>query len=124
MKEAILLSMMFTLGLLGLLAEDKPKVDPNERTYQAAFDDIWKACVETANENYSVSYTDKQSGILQFETGSSIKSTPFRVGVTVLQIEGEKVRVKLSLQQKAGIFGFGTKGRIAKKFFKELEKKL
>jgi len=96
--------------------------DDKSRTFEESYERIWAACVASANENFVIEHTDKDSGILTFHTGKSFTSGGFQVGVTIKTAEN-KTNVQLNTQAKA-LGNWGAGGRIAKKFFKGVERYL
>lgn len=102
--------------------KDKEKAEDKVRVYDAPFDKVWTACVASANENFVIEHSDKDSGILNFHSGTSLTSNGFRVGVVVMKTDDEKVRVQLNTQKKKQLFAWGAGGRISDKFFKGVER--
>ena len=95
-----------------------------ERIYTEDFDRVWTACVQAANENFAIEHSEKESGILNFHSGKSLTSNGFRVGVTVIKMEDERIKVVINPQKKDQLFAWGAGGRIADKYFKAVDKLL
>ncbi|MGH9759701.1 MAG: hypothetical protein ACREDR_33135, partial [Blastocatellia bacterium] len=95
-----------------------------ERVYSVPFDRLWVACVRAANQKFVVRQSDKESGILNFETGTSITSEGFFVGVTLTRGDDDRVSVRLNPQKRKSTFSWGAGGRIEKKFFEAVDKQL
>ena len=102
--------------------KDKEKEEDKVRMYDSPFDKVWTACVASANENFVIEHSDKDSGILNFHSGTSLTSNGFRVGIVVMKMDDGKVRVQLNTQKKKQLFAWGAGGRISDKFFKGVEK--
>ncbi len=100
--------------------KDKEK-DDKTRTYNAPYEKVWDAVVASANENFVIEHSEKESGILNFHSGISMSSNGFRCGVVVKKRDDGKVRVQLNTQKKAQLFAWGAGGRIADKFFKGVD---
>jgi len=92
-----------------------------QRVYEEPFEKVWDACIRAANENFTVDYSDKESGTISFHSGISVTSSGFRVGVTISKLADHKTKVVLNPQKKAQLFAWGAGGRIAKKFYKQVD---
>jgi len=110
--------LLVVLSVTAGIAKDK---DDKTRTYDVSFEKVWEAVVASANENFVIEHSDKESGILNFHSGISMASNGFRCGVVVKKTDDGKVRVQLNTQKKAQLFAWGAGGRIADKFFKGVE---
>jgi len=104
--------------------EQQEKAKSKERVYNADFEKVWTACVQAANENFVMEHSEKESGILNFHSGTSLTSNGFRVGVTVIKLDDGRTKVVLNPQKKGQLFAWGAGGRIADKYFKAVNSKL
>jgi hypothetical protein len=79
------------LFLLGFTAfAGKPKAEQ----FQAPIEKVWPAAVQAASENFIVSFTDKESRIVTFESGASAMSKDGYKMTAVLTPSGEGTRIK------------------------------
>jgi hypothetical protein len=102
----------------------KEKEDDKTKVFDAPYDKVWDAAIASANENFVIEHSEKESGILNFHSGMSMASNGFRCGVVITKMDDGKVRVQLNTQKKAQIFAWGAGGRISDKFFKGMQKYL
>lgn len=114
----LICALIIVLACTPVLGKDK---DDKARTFDAPIEKVWEAVVASANENFVIEHSDKDSGILNFHSGISMTSNGFRCGVVVKKNDDGKVRVQLNTQKKAQLFAWGAGGRIADKFFKGVE---
>jgi hypothetical protein len=103
----------------------KDKVKDRERVYDAPFDRVWTACVQSASEKYTVTFSNKPDGVISFEQGMSWKTNSWgmKVGVTVVPLGETKTKVILNPQKKQSQLSWAG-GDITKKFFAAVEKAL
>ena len=72
-------------------------------------------------ENFAVETADKENGLLTFQTGISMTSNGFRVGVSLVKLDDGRIKVKTNTQKKMQLVAWGAGGRIAEKFFKSVD---
>jgi hypothetical protein len=97
--------------------------EPNERIYNAPFEKVWMVCVQTANDNWKVTYTDQVKGLLKFRQGVSFKTNSWgmNVRVTVARVDETHTKVTLT-SEKIDPLELSWAGRdIAKRFFAALD---
>jgi hypothetical protein len=117
--------LILLLGVSAAIAAGKKeKEDDKTRIFNADYDKVWEAAVASANENFVIEHSEKESGILNFHSGISLTGNGFRCGVLITKLEDGRVRVQLNTQKKAQIFAWGAGGRIAEKFFKGMTRYL
>src|ERR1700722_2957215 len=112
--------MRFTISFLvlmlatGLSVRSSAKDDNSarERAYDIPFDKVWAACVQAANEKFTLLHSEKASGVLTFEDGKAasygthgIELAGISVGVTVTTVNDNKTKVVLNPQKKRLQFG-------------------
>jgi hypothetical protein len=83
---------------------------------------VWQACIKAASQEFTLDYSDKESGILSFSTGISLTSNGFKNSVALKELPSGGVKVTLNTQKKGQVFAWGAGGRIAEKYFKAVEK--
>lgn len=106
----------------GVLYEKK---SDKERIYAVTYDAAWSAAVGAAKEKFQVEMTNKEDGILSFQTGAGMASHGFNVSANLSKLNDGRVRVKLSFQKKkVQLYSWGAGDRIAKQFFEEMDKQL
>jgi hypothetical protein len=96
-----------------------------ERVYDAPFEKVWNACVQSASEKYVITHSEKASGVLSFKQGMSWATNSYGmdVGVTVIAVGDTQTKVILNPQkQKSQLSWAGSD--ITKKFFDAVDKKL
>lgn len=96
-----------------------------QQTYDAPFDRVWIACVQAANENYTITHSEKDSGILSFQQGYSWKSwsAGTDVGVTVTKISDTQTEVSVHPQRRQSQV-VSNIGHITSEYFKAVDAKL
>ena len=112
------------LLLISVFSVVSLQADSKEQSFPANYDATWAACVKAANSEFTLEHSEKESGVLSFRTGTSMTSWGFTVGVTVEAIDANHTRVTLNPQKERLQFAWGAGGRIAKKFFKAVEKEM
>lgn len=88
-----------------------------ERTFDGTYDTVWNACVRAANQEFTLEHSEKESGVLSFRTGASLTSWGFRVGITVTEIDENRVRIAVNPQKTTFQFAWGAGDRITNKYF-------
>lgn len=93
--------------------------------YDVPFDEVWTACVQAASEKYTVTHSDKTSGVLTFQQGMSWKTNSYgmNIGVTVIQVNENRTEVVLN-PQKIKSRSSWADGDITKKYFAVVGKAL
>ena len=77
----------------------------NERTFEAPFEDVWKACVSVAAERYAVLQSDKENGVLTFKQGTTAFAWGLDYGAHIQDLGNEKTRVRVRSQKQKQLFG-------------------
>ena len=125
-----LIFLLICLATIPAFADDKAKNKDSkliekkgdkEHIYNASYEAVWAACVASAKENFAVETADKENGLITFQTGISMASNGFRVGVSLLKLDDGRVKVKANTQKKMQLVAWGAGGRIADKFFKSVD---
>ena len=115
MKKRIALAALFFGNLIANAAN-------TERNYDAPFDKVWTACVQAASENYTITHSERESGILSFEKAASFH-TETDVNVSVVKISNTQTKVIVHPQKKqAQILSDATS--VAKTYVKAVEEEL
>ena len=95
---------------------------PKQHVYNAPFDKVWMACVQTASEKFTVTFSDKASGVMSFKQGVTLTSYGLSVGVTVVATDDEHTTVTLNPQkEKLQVNGGGS---LMQQFFDLVDKRL
>jgi hypothetical protein len=115
---------VFAVVLMLVLAGSLFAANDKEQVYNAPFDKVWAATVKAANEKFTLIHSEKESGVLSFETGTSTTSYGFTVGVSVTKLADDKTKVTVNAQKKRAQVAWGAGDRIAKKFFDAVEENL
>jgi hypothetical protein len=127
MKTSIVRRIVWTAAILqcivavGIAKDNKDR----ERAYDAPFEKVWNACVQAANEKYTITHSEKASGVLSFKQGMSWKTNSYGmdVGVTVVAVSDTQTKVTINPQkQKSQLSWAGSD--ITKKFFEAVDKNL
>jgi hypothetical protein len=115
----VLLSLLF----MAALGKDNKE---RERVYDAPFDKVWTACVQAANEKYTVKLAQKADGVISFEQGGSLRSNSYGtiVGVTVVAVSDNATKVTINPQNKQAQLFARAGADITKKFLAAVEEKL
>lgn len=125
MKKLLAALVILLLAVSAAVGDDKKeKEDDKTKVFDAPYEKVWEAAIASANANFVIEHSEKESGILNFHSGMSMASNGFRCGVVVTKTDDGKVRVQLNTQKKAQLFAWGAGGRIADKFFKGMTKYL
>ncbi len=92
-----------------------------ERVYDASFDRVWAACVQVANENYTIKFSEKDSGALTFKQNMSWKtnSAGKDVALTVTAISSAQTKVVMHPRKE-----WAARGDVNKEFLDAVETKL
>lgn len=122
MKTTAIL-LMLSLSAIALLGKDNKD---KERVYDAPLDRVWTACVQAANEKYTVAFANKADGVISFEQGGSLRLNSYGtvVGVTVVALSNTATKVTINPQNKQAQLFSRAGGDITKKFFAAVEEKL
>ena len=93
--------------------------------YDAPFDKVWTACVQAANEKYTITFSNKADGVISFEQGLSWRTNSWgmRVGVTVIALSDTQTKVVINPQKKWSQVSWAGSD-ITKKFFATVAKAL
>lgn len=127
------LSLIF-ISLVGqvLASDDKSKADKStlfervgdkERIYNLSFDEMWKLCDNAAFRTFENVRSDVEKGMLEMESGISLSKNAFHIVVNIEKVDVSRTRVKVSTQKK-GLISWGSGNRIARDFFKAIDKQL
>jgi uncharacterized membrane-anchored protein len=108
-----------------VLSAAKGKKGDHERIYNAPFNTVWNACVQAANEKYTITYSEKASGALSFKQGMSWKTNSYgmNVGVTVVALSDTQTKVIINPQKKRSQLSWAGSD-ITKTFFKAVDNNL
>jgi hypothetical protein len=95
-----------------------------ERVYNAPFDKVWNAACRL-NEKYTITHSEKASGVLSFKQGMSWKTNSYGmdVGVTVVAVRDIQTKVILNAQKQKSQLSWAG-GDITQKFFEAVDKNL
>jgi hypothetical protein len=110
-----------------------PKPNPSERVYDTPYDKVWTACVRAASDwgryGYSISHSDKESGVLSFSSQPDVvpAHTVFGARVDAVTYPGHTLSVivvRVSDSQTKVTLGGGATAHAAKVYFTDLEKQM
>ena len=101
----------------------KDNVD-RERVYDAPFEKVWNACVQAAQKKYTITHSDRASGVLSFKQGLSLRTNSYgmNVDVTVVAVNDTQTKVTLNPHKKVKTQLTWAGGDITKKFFAAVDK--
>jgi hypothetical protein len=71
-ESIVILGLFLLTGQL--FGADKGK----EQVFQHSKEDVWNACVKAASQQFTLDYSDKESGVLSFSSGISLTSNGFK----------------------------------------------
>ena len=105
MKTKLLFLITFFLLLVSCAtyrANTGPGADERKtqsRTFIGSYDQVYKTVVQTAaNQNWEITHTDKDAGLVQAKTPASLQAWEDEVGITINEIDGGvRVQVKSGL---------------------------
>ena len=118
-RIAYITALMLCIAVTSTAAEKNDR----ERVYNAPFDKVWNACVQAANEKYTITHSEKASGVLSFKQGVSWKTNSYGmdVGVTVVALSDTQTKVILNPQKQQSQLSWAG-GNITKTFFGAVDK--
>jgi hypothetical protein len=124
MKKLMVNLLLFSLFPVAGITKETASKD-NQRVYDAPLEQAWAACVQVANEKFTLIQSEKASGVLSFTTGTvTIMHSNSNVGVTVSAADKNRTKVVLNAQTKGTGFDMGGKGKLYKKFRGALDQQL
>ena len=104
-----------------IAAEDR---DPNKtvsKTFSASYDDVWRACVRAASEDFKIENSDKETGTLKFRVRYVLNR--FAVHVR-LDRATNGVKVTAWHEFKKGVIGKDAGKNAVNRFLSEVESAL
>jgi len=116
-KLLAILSILLTVPIPGY-SKDKVKV------FQGGSERVFEAGLKAAQKNWRVTFSDRKAMMFTFSTGTSLTTWGMEVGVSLRELDRGRVEVTLRSQKKSQVFAWGAGGRIADKFFNELQRQL
>lgn len=106
---------------------DKPalyeKLGDRERIYNLSFDEMWKLCSNAASRTFEKVRSDMDKGTLEMESGISLSVNAFDIVVNLEKVAANRTRVKINTHKKK-FLSWGSGDRIAREFFKAVDKQL
>jgi len=108
------------LALLCLALAAPALADDKVKEYSASPEELFDAALAVAKEHYTVVEAKREELLLTFWTGYSLTSNGFQVTATFEKTE-KGTRLKLRTAKRNQLVAWGAGGRIAKKFFGEVE---
>jgi hypothetical protein len=118
--RAMLLLALITVLPLSLFA-GAPKI----KQFDGSMDDVFTAALKAAQSNWSVTFSDRASGLVSFNTGTSFTSNGMECSATLQEMKDGKIQISLKTQKKHGqIVAWGVGDRIADKWFKAIAAQL
>jgi hypothetical protein len=117
MKSALIVagSMLLAGNLLASLKTQE---------FKGTMDQVWSACIRAAADKFSLTFSDKASGVLTFATGTSLRSNGMNASVSLKATDEGKIEVSVTPQKTKQMFAWGAGGSIAQKYFKAIEENL
>lgn len=116
---------IFTMILVSLVVSPcMVEAKQKRKTFQGTPEQVFRAGLKAAQKHWRVTFSDKETLMFSFSTGTSLTTWGMDVGVTLKNLGSDRVEVIVGTQKKLQLFAWGAGGRIADKFFKELERQL
>jgi hypothetical protein len=111
-------------GLLLLVLPVTVAAKPKEKAFKVPADKLFEAVLAVAAEEYEVTYSSEERKTVSFNTGSAVTHWGMHCTASV-EAEGEKSVLKLNVRKTKGqLFAWGAGGRVAKKFFRQVQEML
>jgi len=98
---------------------------PKTYIFSGTIDEAFDAAVRVIQANWSMSYADRKTATLSFNTGTSFTSNGMECSAALEQVQPGQVRMTLKTQKKNGqVIAWGVGDRIASKLFKGIDAEL
>jgi hypothetical protein len=90
-------------------------------TFEGSMEEVFDAAVKVAQTDWSVTFADRKTAMISFNTGMSLTSNGMECSAQLEPLEGGKVRISMKTQKKAQMYAWGVGDRIADKWFKGID---
>ena len=111
-------------GLLLLVLPVTVAAKPKEKAFKVPAEKLFEAVMAVAAEEYQVTYSSEKRKTVSFNIGSGVVSLGMHCTASV-KAEGKKSVLKLHVGKSEGqVFTLGAGGRVAKKFFRQVQEML
>jgi hypothetical protein len=82
----------------------------NSAVYPVAIEQVYPAAVRAAASKWNVTFTDKETGTITFQTGTSYwNNRSLQVSVTLTKVSDTETKVELATQKKVATWGLSFK---------------
>src|ERR1022692_813928 len=98
-KETMKLKAVIAVLALLLLGYTAVAHAPKTATFEGTIDEVFDAAVKVAQANWSVTYADRKTDTLSFNTGTSLTSNGMECSAILEEVPGTQVRVTLKTQK-------------------------
>lgn len=117
-------SLLFTLALV-FLVPAMVFAKPKTKVFNNTPGEVFRAALKTAQARQVVTYVDEKNLMFTFETGRSALSGGFIANASVIPESTDKAKLLINVQQKEDSgFSFDAGGRMADKFFLQVQQEL
>jgi PEGA domain len=96
-----------------------------EQDYTASKQAVFNAAVKVIQKDWNITFMDRESGIISFKTGTSVRSYGMECQVSVIEVSASQTKLRVGAQKTGGqLVAWGAGGSIASKVFKGVEDEL
>jgi hypothetical protein len=96
-----------------------------EQDYTASKQAVFNAAVRVIQKEWNITFMDRESGIISFKTGTSVRSYGMECQVSVIEVSASQTKLRIGAQKTGGqLVAWGAGGSIASKVFKGVEDEL
>lgn len=96
-----------------------------EQDYTASKQAVFNAAVKVIQKDWNITFMDRESGIISFKTGTSLRSNGMECQVSVIEVSASQTKLRVGAQKTGGqLVAWGAGGSIASKVFKGVEDEL
>jgi hypothetical protein len=96
-----------------------------EQDYSASKQAVFNATVKVIQKDWNITFMDRESGIISFKTGTSLRSNGMECQVSVIAVSETETKLRVGAQKTGGQWvAWGAGGSIASKIFKGVEDEL
>ena len=96
-----------------------------EQDYTASKQAVFNAAVKVIQKDWNITFMDRESGIISFKTGTSLRSNGMECQVSVIEVSASQTKLRVGAQKTGGqVVAWGAGGSIASKVFKGVEDEL
>ena len=96
-----------------------------EQDYTASKQAVFNAAVRVIQKDWNITFMDRETGIISFKTGTSLRSNGMECQVSVIEVSASQTKLRVGAQKTGGqLVAWGAGGSIASKVFKGVEDEL